>query len=131
MFSKVIGTAVITLASLMLVVLLGCSAISDAFTPCYIPSELVTVTGGDLWSPVPYTTLWDAERIALRTYFYLDELNISMKGAREFQAYILNPTGPLGVLLVGGPALTLGALGISKPKDKKKIAELQNGNGKK
>ncbi len=127
MFSKVFQTTVITLASLILVVLLGCSTVLDAVTPCYIPEQLEYT--GELWSPVPYTTLWDAERIARRTYFLLEELDIGITAAREFQHHLFNPTGPLGLLLVGGPAFGLGSLLISKPKDKKRITELEhNGN---
>jgi len=131
MLSKILQTTVISLAALILVVLMGCSMALDAITPCYIPSELARMVDEPLTTwPIPYTSVFDAERILRKLYFLGEGLNISIAGSREFQVTVLNPTGPLGLLMVGGPALALGALGISKPKDKKTIEGLKNGKKK-
>lgn len=124
-FRSFAQTTIIVLAGIIALVFIGCATVQDAITPCYIPPELVKVYGDNLWSPVPYTTLWDAERIARKTYFLLEGLNISTAGAREFQRNVFNPAGPLGLLMIGGPALALGTYGISKPKDKREIDELK------
>jgi hypothetical protein len=130
MFKKLMYTTVITLATLILTVVMGCSTVLDAFTPCYIPPQLVELGGEELWSPVPYTTLWDAQRVLRKVNYLTEGLAIGMAGARELQANLFDPTSPLGLLMVGAPSFTLGSLLISKPKDKKKIVELENGNGK-
>lgn len=125
MFSKIIQTTVITLAVLILTIVMGCSLVMDAITPCYVPAELGTFVGEDMTSFVPYTTVFDAERMLRKMYYLAEGVNMGITGAREFQAKVFNPAGPLGLLMVGGPALALGALGISKPKDKKKLVELE------
>jgi len=127
MNSKLLQTTILTLASLILVVLLGCSTVLDAITPCYIPPELGKFVNEPMTTFVPYTTVFDAERMLRKTQYLLGGLQIGMEGAREFQRNVFDPTGPLALLFVGGPALAIGALGISKPKDKQKIMELQNG----
>ncbi|UCE06523.1 MAG: hypothetical protein JSW07_00325 [bacterium] len=124
---KLFQTIIFTLAGLIALLFVSAGCVQDAITPCYIPPELIEVYGDNLWSPVPYTTLWDAERIVRKTYFLLEGLNISMIGAREFQRNVFNPTGPLGLLAVGGPLFAAGAYGVSKPKDRKEIEKLKNG----
>lgn len=129
MFSKIFQTTVVTLAVLILTVIMGCSLAMDAVTPCYVPPQLKPFADEPLLFFIPYTTVFDAERILKKMYFFESGLNISISASRELQSNVFNPTGPLGLLMVGGPALALGALGISKPKDKKKIVELEK-NGK-
>ena len=128
MLSKILQTTVITLAALILVVLMGCSMVLDAITPCYIPPQLGEFVDEPMTSFVPYTTVFDAERMLRKMNYFAGGLKISVAGSRELQQNVFNPTGPLGLLMVGGPALALGALGISKPKDKKTIEGLKNGN---
>ncbi len=140
--SKLFSVIIITLASLILVVLLGCSMVQDAFTPTWVNPDAAVAADEPLTSFLPLTTLFDAQRILRKLqyiqsqkmleYDYLTNgLHMSIQAGREFQANVFDPTGPLGLLLVGGPALTLGAFGFSKPSDKKKIMELQNGSKKK
>ena len=129
MFKNIFTVTIMTLSSLILVTVLGCSLFVDAITPCYIPPELAKVIDESPTSFLPYTTVFDAQRMLRKINYLTEGLVIGVGAARELQSNVLNPTGPLGLLLVGGPALTIGALGISKPKDKKKITELQNGKG--
>jgi len=124
---KLLQTTVIILAGIIALVFIGCTTVQDAITPCYIPPELGKFVDEPMTSFVPYTTVFDAERILRKMQYLASGLRISIIGAREFQRNVFNPTGPLGLLLVGGPMCALGAYGISKPKDKKEIEELRNG----
>jgi len=141
----------IALVSALLIVFFGCSAMMDGVTPCYINEDIKDYTEEPLTSFLPYTTLWDANRLDRvmdfkylinqkayerlaedegYTYNFLkNDLLISKAGAQELQDTLFDPAGPIGLLLplIGGG--TLGALLLSKPGDKKKIAELEkNGN---
>lgn len=128
---KLLTTTIVVLAGLIVFLFIGCSSLMDAVTPCYISPELARMVDEPLTTwPIPYTSVFDAERILRKLYYLADGLNISIEGAREFQQNTFSPTGPLSLLLVGGPSLALGAYGISKPKDKKEIERLKNGNNK-
>jgi hypothetical protein len=151
--SKWLNRSIITLCGVLLVGFLGCSAMQDAIIPCYINPEAVEYADEEPISFLPYTSLWDAERIALgmeHSHFlnqrnlvrlmedddtkhsFLSEQHASyMKSAREFRDIVFDPSGPVGAmipLLLGG---TFGALAIKRPGDKSKKQieeEKKNGN---
>ena len=143
---KVLGVG---LVMAVLVGFLGCAGFQDALTPCYIDREIGEYAEDDMTSFVPFTSLFDAKRLKRRmdyvhemnqeqisrlhvddimVYSFLnDSITIGMKDSSQLQETIFSPSGPLGLLiptLLGG---TLGATLISKPSDRKKIVELQNG----
>ena len=126
------------LAGVLLMALLGCSAMLDAITPCYIPPMTVEYAKAEPTSFIPFTTLWDSQRIDRLVnwefqkeqikYGFIKELSqIHQFAAEELQAKVMMPaiTG-----IVGSGALAFGWLGMSKPKDKKKIIEAEAKNGK-
>jgi len=135
------------LASMLLVGFLGCSAFQDAFTPCYIDPNQISYAETDATTFLPFTTLWDARRIGLKTdymhlvkqteierlgvvdtmhYTFLKNVQaIHIAGAEQFQQAVFSPSGPLGLLIPTILGTTVGAFLISKPSDKKRIAELQ------
>jgi hypothetical protein len=138
---------VIIIVSALLIGFLGCSAMLDGVTPCYIDPAIGEYTEADMLIFTPYTSLWDAKRLnaaldykhilnktelsnllekeGLEHKFLSDSLMVSMAGAKEFQDTVFNPSGPIGLLiptLFGG---VLGSLIISKPGDKKRIVELE------
>lgn len=130
------------------VVLMGTSCIQDAVTPMYIDPEVGEYTGEDMTSWMPWTTIWDGDRLAAKMKFLHDSNLIELDRAKENDtryygflndALILNradavaikgavfdPSGPLGMLLTGLPLFGLGAMLVRKPGDTKLITELQN-----
>lgn len=126
--------------------ILGCSAFMDAVTPCYIPpASLDYINETDPTIFLPWTTLFDAKQIDMKVDFVhifnqtTDKLNYGfVKGlntfhigaAEQLQATLFSPEGPIGLLLPTLMGGTLGALLISKPGDKKKIVELENGKNR-
>ncbi len=120
-----------------LTIILGCSVIQDAIVPAYIPPTTLDYVGeDDGTSFFPWTTLFDARRIDMKTDFvfalkkikhgYIKGINaFHITASEQFKAMIFSPTGPIGLLI---PAITGGVLGtvlLSKPEDKKKINELE------
>lgn len=130
----------IFLSALFLVIILGCSTIQDAITPCYINPILLADANDTGKTFMPFTTVFDAERIIKKfdflysiekatlelRYGYLRGAQLaSIAASRQLQQKVFSLEGPLGLMfptLLGG---TLGTLLLSKPKDKKKIAELE------
>ncbi len=115
------------LAGLFLAALMGCSALLDAVTPCYIPPHTIKYAKTEPSIFTPYTTLWDSERVdrlvdwefqklQLEHGFIKGMSNIHQTASRELQTKFMQPaiTG-----LMGLSAFSIGWLGISKPGDKK------------
>lgn len=154
---KWLNRIVVALIGAIVVLFVGCSAMMDGVTPCYIDEDAGTYAQEpNLTSFLPYTSLWDAKRIEARmeyahtlnqlellrlaedddiTYSFLKgQHTINIKNAEEFRDTLFDPAGPIGLLLplIGGGAL--GALLIPRPGDSKKLRELEvlkvNGNGK-
>lgn len=131
-FKKII----IWLCVLGLTIILGACSVKDAVTPCYIPPEVIKSIGAKLplipW--IPYTSLFDAKYVKAKLYsqylLYDGLLTGSMRISEDFQQMVFSPTGPIGLLIPTLTAGTLGAVLISKPDDKRKIIELENGNAK-
>jgi len=129
-----------------LVVFLGCSAFQDVLTPSYIPPQAIKYADENGPSILPWTTLFDSRRIKMKMAFvhslnqitdrmeyeYLNGLTqFHIAGAEQLQAKLFSPTGPLGLFLPTVLGGTAGTLLLSKPSDKKKIAELEKeANGK-
>ena len=126
---------------LLLLTLLGCSAVLDAISPCYIPPMAIEYSKTDATSFLPYTTLWDSERVMLRMGWEWEKAKLkhgfikkitltSQDVARKFQVNVISPAI---TAVFGSSTLALGWLGMSKPDDKKKLIEneAKNGKGKK
>jgi len=129
------------ISALFLLIVLGCSAFQDAITPCYIDPDVATYANEPLTEMLPYTTLFDAKRIKakmdyiydsskLKHFYLLGELDYHILGAEETKQMVFSPEGPIGMLAIGLPAFSLGWLGVSKPADRKRIVELENGGNK-
>jgi hypothetical protein len=119
------------LAALLLVALLGCQALLNVVTPCHISQMTIDYAEAEPTSYMPWTTLFDSERIQglarwkfqkeqLKYGFIKELLVINQFAAKELQTKVIQPaiTG-----IVGSGALAFGWLGMSKPSDKKKIIE--------
>lgn len=129
--------SIIWLCVLGLTIILGACSVKDAVTPCFIPEEIIKSTNVDLpvipW--MPYTSLFDARYVKTKMYYqyllYNNLMTTSIGASERFQQMVFSPTGPIGLMfptLMGG---ALGAFLISKPEDKKRIIELENGNNAK
>ena len=127
----------------------GC--FQDILVPAYIDPVAIEYSKEVVPSFI-YTNLWDAERVALgldqqhfliqrslarmmedddTKYDFLSNAHsYNIASAKELRDNIFSPTSPLGALIPGLSGLGLGWIALSKPSDKKKIVELQNGNGK-
>jgi len=141
---KWIKTLIITVSTLSLVLFFGCSMFQDVVTPCYIEPDTIVYADEEATSFLPYTSLFDAERIDVRMDYahQVNQLDLTrlieddsllyshLKGiqtphifaAKDLQRRIFAPDGAIGLLfpmITGG---TLGALLIPRPGDKKKDA---------
>lgn len=131
--------------SLMLLVFVGSSCIQDLVTPTYINKEAAA------WAGVPvklinplYPTLADAKRVMVAINFkialekvkaghYVNVTNLSIIAGEEIKAIAFDPQGPMGMvvpMLLGGTwGGILGGAYKQRPKDKKRIEELEKANG--
>ena len=122
----------------VLLALLGCSAMLDAITPCYIPPMTIEYAKAEPTTFMPFTTLWDSQRIvrlaawewekAKIKYGFIKEITLAPQfAAKELQTKFMMPTI---TGLMGMGAFSVGWLKVSKPSDKKKIIEAEAKNGK-
>lgn len=128
----------ICICSLFFIVILGCSAFQDAITPCYIDIDAATYANEPLTEILPYTTLFDAKRIRakmdyifestkLKHFYLLSEMDYHIANSEQTKQMVFSIEGPIGLLAAGLPMFTLGWIGLSKPGDRKRITELENG----
>lgn len=137
---------------LLVITIIGCSSVQNAVTPCYINPDVGEYTGEGMTSWMPWTTIWDADRLAakmeflhdanltelaraaeddIKYYGFLNEaLILDRANAVTIKEAVFDPSGSVGMLLAGLPMFGLGALLIRKPGDNKLIKELENGKGK-
>jgi len=145
--------SLLSLPVLALVIFMGCSMVQSAIIPCYIDPNQIEYTGEKATSFLPYTTLFDAQRIdnamdyvhqtkQVRYARFAEDDNLEtthlkslstvyIADAQELKNIVFSPESPLGLLLPSGLSLLAGATLLSKPSDKKRITELEtklNGN---
>ncbi len=131
---------IVTIATIVLVLMVGCAAMMNAVTPSFIEPEIIADVNEPATSFMPFTSLWDAERI-LNKFDYLYQINqrilvrqiedndarhgflrglqlTHIEGAREFQDAAFSPTGAIGVAFPGLVGLLIGWRGLTKPGDK-------------
>lgn len=130
------------LLGLLLVTAAGvvsCTALQNKVTPCQVSKRAAIFAE----EPVkdcnipPWTTIADAQRIIEAVQFKRAHENVNYRFAMKQNDYLMeaveardnffSPSGA-GGLLLGATALGYGWLGLSKPADRKRITELENGN---
>ncbi len=122
----------LVVVAIILLGLLGCGAALDAITPCYIPPGTIAYAKAPPTTFLPFTTLWDSQRInrtvdyrftlmQVEHGFIKEVMQLHQAASLELQTKVLQPaiTG-----LVGSGAFAIGWLGLSKPSDKKKEAKV-------
>jgi len=135
---KLLQTTVMVLAGIMALVFVGAGCVQDAVTPAYVSEEAAEWANVSTKLFMPYTTLWDAKRLAnaidykltierIKGGYYKNTTNLSILSGEELKNTIFKPDGLLSLLMIGGPTFAAGSYLISKPKDKKEIEELKNG----
>ena len=145
---KFLKAFLIVLFATLLLAVVGGGCFQDLLTPCHIDEATIEYSGQEATSYVPWTTVWDAQRIrayvnymhvqtqnayerlkkddSLTHAFLLDGVDANIADAMELQALVFSPTSPLGAMLLAGGGLGLGALAIKRPGDKsKKEVELE------
>ena len=128
-----------------LAIMFGCSAVQDVITPTYVNEDAAAWANVPAKLILPYTTLLDAKRVAMaidykitverfKGGYYKSMTNLSILAGEEIKATVFSPDGPVGLMLpmlFGGTVGTmLGGAYKQRPKDKKKIEELEAKNGK-
>jgi hypothetical protein len=122
---------IVGLVSALLIVFVGSSCVQDAIVPAYVNEDAAEYAGEPTKLFMPYTTLFDAKRIAAKLEyvhaienvkygFYQNVTDLSVISGEQLKQTIFSPEGPIGLLapmLLGG---TFGALVIPRPGDKKK-----------
>lgn len=147
-----IKKTLVTMCTVVLVVMIGCAAMMNAVTPCFIEPEVIKDANESPTSFMPFTTLWDAERIInkfdynfqvgqiglirliedkkMRRDFFRGLQMVHVGGAQEFQKTIFSPEGVVGILVPSLAIGTIGALLIKRPGDKsaKEVEEIVKHN---
>lgn len=123
----------------------GCSAVQDVLTPTYVNEEAAEWADTPTKLLMPYTTLFDAKRVGraidfkltiqkIEGGYYKGITDLGILGGEEIKATVFSPEGPVGLVLptlFGGTIGTmLGSAYRQRPKDKKRIEELEAKNGK-
>lgn len=146
-----LGKLIVPFLALVLVAIFGCAAMQDIIIPAYISPAAIEYNDANDTSGaksfVPWTTLWDAKRLAKQMQrkselnqrdlgrllvddaslytFLAGDMLLNIRNAEELKSNVFSPTSPIGMLLAAGPAFAMGIYGFSKPKDKKVIRELE------
>ena len=140
---KKFGKALVTLICIVgLIIMFGCAGLQDLVVPCHIDENAIEYSEQKPTSYLPWTTVFDAERI--RAYvdykhldfqktlkdmlagdnlvydFYTDQLNSSIADARQLQQKLFNPNGSIGMAITALFGGTIGAMFINTPKKKEK-----------
>jgi hypothetical protein len=139
---KRINNIFVGIVTLVLIIFLGCATVQDAITPCVINPELLADVNDTGMSFVPFTTVYDADRV-LRKYDYLynlekftidlrygylrDDQMLNLTSARQFQQQVFSPTGAIGLMFPAVAGLMLGGRYIKRPEEKE-LEKKINGN---
>ncbi len=136
-----------------LVIIFGCASFQDLATPAHINEHVIEYSGQPATSYLPWTTIFDAERIKAytdhkhlriqkwydelkaqdaRQYSFLTErIDVGINNARQLQQKLFDPNGSIGMAVVALFGGTIGSLLIKRPGDKsKREVDLENAKTK-
>lgn len=132
---------------LVLVAMFSAGCFQELLTPAFIEPQAIKYAGeeetsGKSLNPF-WTTLWDSKRIARQmeyqhglvvkglvrqieddadAYNYIRKQHVlNIQAAEDFQATLFSPTGPIGLLVPTLAAFGIGAMGVTRPKDKRRL----------
>lgn len=138
---KGLGRSIVMLICVVgLVTVFTAGCLQDLMTPNHINPDAIKYSGQEATSYVPWTTVFDAERIKaymdfehLDTQKFYDELkaqdsrqydfltgriDIGIADARRLQQKLFNPNGSVGMVITALFGTTIGALFINTGKKK-------------
>lgn len=135
---KLLQTTAIVLAGIISLVFVGAGCVQDAVTPCYVDEAAAEWADVPTNLFLPYSTLWDAKRLAraidykltierIKGGYYKSITNLSILAGNELKSTLFKPDGLFSLLMIGGPFLYAGGKFIPRGKDRKEIEELKNG----
>lgn len=135
---KLSQTTVVVLAGIIVLVFVGAGCIQDIVSPAYVDRDAAEWAGVPTKLFLPYSTLWDAKRLAhaidykltierIKGGYYKSITNLSILAGEEFKSTVFASDGLLSLLMIGGPCLAAGGMFIPRGKDKKEIEKLKNG----
>ena len=126
-----------------LVAMFGCALVQDALVPCNIEQEAIVYSGQKPTSWVPWTTLYDGNRILEWIEFnhlqyqlacdrmkeddklmhgkIVGRLSVSINQSTQFKSKVFSSTGVIGMAFPALAAGTFGALFINTGKKKKVV----------
>lgn len=136
-----ISKGLVTLVCIIgLVIMFGCAGLQDLVVPCHIDENVIEYSGQEATSYLPWTTVFDAERIksymdynhidlqhyykceiekdTMKYNFYSSIHNLDISDARQLQQKLFDPNGSIGMAIVALFGTTIGALFINTPKKK-------------
>ena len=135
---KLLKVVVVTLIGAASLIFIGAGCVQDIVTPAYVSENAAEWANVPPKLFMPYTTLWDARRVAIaidykltieriKGGYYKNITNLSILAGEELKNTVFAPDGLLSLLMIGGPTFAMGSFLISKPKDRKMIEDLKNG----
>lgn len=142
-----LGKLIVPFLALVLVAMFSAGCFQDLLIPTYIAHEAIEYDDANDMSSVtsffPWPTLWDAKQLAKRMqrkneieqrdlgrllvdkashYAYVAKGHYTnIQDAEQFKQTVFSPTGPIGLLVPTLAAFGIGAMGVSKPRDKRKL----------
>jgi len=148
--------SLLVLALVVLTLLIGCAALQNVVTPAYVDEPaLKYIQDQNVPCDVPrfwWMSVADAETVDKLLDYTHDQKQLiferaqeddrswysvvkeqhqeNLQGAYALRQQLFTPEGAIGLLSATGMGLIVGALGISKPGDKREIEKLKNGNTK-
>ena len=136
---RLFRVVIVVLVGSVSLIFIGAGCIQDLVTPAYVDVDAAEWANVSPNLFLPYSSLWDAKRLAnaidykltierIKGGYYKNITNLSILAGEELKNTVFAPDGLLSLLLIGGPTFAMGSFLISKPKDKKEIEELKNGN---
>ncbi len=152
---RIYEITLLILAMIFLTLLIGCAALQNAVTPAYVDKPaLKYIQDQNIPCDVPrfwWMSISDAETVDKLLDYSHDQRQVMFERAKEddrswyaivkgqhkenlagayaLRQQLFTPEGAVGLLSTTGLGLIVGALGISKPSDKREIEKLKNGNG--
>ncbi|KKN75715.1 hypothetical protein LCGC14_0378180 [marine sediment metagenome] len=149
LLSRTAGKLIVPFLALVLIAMFSAGCFQELLAPAYIEPDAIKYageeeTGGKSLNPF-WTTLWDSKRIARQmeyqhglvikglvrqieddadAYNYiLSQHVLNIQSAEDFKSILFSPTGPIGLLVPTLAAFGIGAMGVTRPKDKRKLKD--------